>query len=362
LQILGRLDEGLPAFEEALRLMEACGDLDIPAAGRDSAEGTRWTEPAEPGRSGRPGAQTSVARARPWLLRYELALILSDMSGALFTKGQFQDSASLVGRSVAVAERLGDPRYSAWTLTVRACVRVVIGDWAGARADAQQSVALYQQFGLASRFAFGLGVRGWVHLWGGAWDAATRDLQEFLAICERSGDLQALRSCQGWLAELDIGMGRPAAARERLIPLLDRPGLHEADVTELVLPTLAWACLELGEVAQASDLALQAVRRARTEESLFALVTSLWIQALVAIRQGRRGEARQALDEGLSLARTTSYPYAEARLLRTYGELHATTAGPQRAREHLEAALAIFRQLGAHKDVDRVEHLLTALG
>ena len=108
-------------------------------------------------------------------------------------------------------------------------------------------------------------------LWGGGWDAATRDLQEFLAITEASGDLQALRNSHGLLAELDIAMGRPAAAHDRLLPLLDRPDLQETDVTRVVLPTLAWACLELGEVARAEDLAQQAVRRARTEGTCLRL-------------------------------------------------------------------------------------------
>jgi tetratricopeptide (TPR) repeat protein len=199
-------------------------------------------------------------------------------------------------------------------------------------------------------------------MWEGAWDAATRDLQEFLAIYERSGDLQALRICHGLLAAIDIGMERPAAARARLLPLLDRPGLQEADVTEYVLPNLAWACLELGEVAQAHDLALQAVQRARAEGNLPGLADNLRIQALVAIRQGCWEEARQALDEGLPLARSMPYPYAEARLLHVYGQLLATAGERGLAQERLEAALALFRRLGARKDLEQAAQLLTMLG
>jgi hypothetical protein len=55
------------------------------------------------------------------------------------------------------------------------------------------------------------------------------------------------------------------------------------------------------------------------------------------------------------------YPYAEARLLHVYGEMHARKGEPEPARERLEAALAIFRRLGARKDVERVEQVLSAL-
>ena len=59
---------------------------------------------------------------------------------------------------------------------------------------------------------------------------------------------------QRLLAEHDLRAGRPAEAQARLAPLLDRPGLEELDVTRL-LPHLAWAHLELGDVTTAVAVA-----------------------------------------------------------------------------------------------------------
>src|SRR5438067_13468294 len=56
-----------------------------------------------------------------------------------------------------------------------------------------------------------------------------------------------------------------------------------------------------------------------------------------------------------------SYPYAEASLLHVYGALHAQEGEPEPAREWWEAALAIFRRLGARKDAEQVEQAITAL-
>jgi hypothetical protein len=53
------------------------------------------------------------------------------------------------------------------------------------------------------------------------------------------------------------------------------------------------------------------------------------------------------------------YPYAEARLLHVYGEMHAQKGELEPARQRLEEALAIFRRLGAHKDAERMERALT---
>jgi hypothetical protein len=62
------------------------------------------------------------------------------------------------------------------------------------------------------------------------------------------------------------------------------------------------------------------------------------------------------------LTRGMPYPYAEARLLHVYGAMHLQKGEPGPARERLEAALAIFRRLGARKDAERTKQLLAALG
>ncbi|HEV7129487.1 MAG TPA: hypothetical protein VGN32_18780 [Ktedonobacterales bacterium] len=80
------------------------------------------------------------------------------------------------------------------------------------------------------------------------------------------------------------------------------------------------------------------------------------------MRQEHWEDAAHTLEEGLALARTMPYPYAEARLLDAYGRLHAQGGEPEQARERLNAAPAIFRRLGARKDIDRAELLLAILG
>jgi hypothetical protein len=56
------------------------------------------------------------------------------------------------------------------------------------------------------------------------------------------------------------------------------------------------------------------------------------------------------------------YPHGEGRLLELYGRLHLASGEPTSARERLEAALAIFRRLGACKDAERTDQVLTMLG
>lgn len=82
---------------------------------------------------------------------------------------------------------------------------------------------------------------------------------------------------------------------------------------------------------------------------------------MVALRQQYWEEATTALEEGVALARSMPYPYAEGRLLHVYGQMHIQKGEPALARERLEAALAIFQRLGARKDIEQVEQAIADL-
>jgi tetratricopeptide (TPR) repeat protein len=103
------------------------------------------------------------------------------------------------------------------------------------------------------------------------------------------------------------------------------------------------------------------LRRLRADDERLRLVDALRVQALIHLEAGHPREAFAALEEGLALADAMPYPYAQARLLHTYGDLLAREGEPVQARERLEAALAIFQRLGARKDAEQVGRLLASL-
>jgi tetratricopeptide (TPR) repeat protein len=314
---VGRVAEALRLAEEAVRLAEARDDLDV--------------------------LQTSVA---------SVALIRAIV-------GEFAASRRDRRRALLLAEQWGDPTLICFSSAQHGWIAFLLGEWDEAKEDIERALGMGRQIRLGWAAPYALLNWGQLLLASGQWEEAARPLEEACTQAGRSGDLQALRRAAGLLAELEILVGRPDAARARLVPLLDRPGLEEYGVTAL-LPVLAWAHLALGEVAQAGDIVEQAIQRTRPEGLRLVLVDALRVQAMVAIRQERWQEAERALAEGLSLARAMPYPYAEARLLHLSGRLHAERRQPEAAREQLGAALAIFQRLGARKDVELVERDLAA--
>jgi tetratricopeptide (TPR) repeat protein len=310
--MLGRLTDALRASREVLPLVEAVGHLTT------------------------------------------LLAVLRDLSYIHALRGEMAASREAIELAAILAEQMADPGPAAYTRAQRAWVAVLGGDAQGASAALDEAVALSRQGHRSWYSSYPLIFQARLHLVQGRWAEARTMAQEALALAEDCDDLQARRWAATDLATLDILEGRPEAARDRLLPLLDRPGVEECDVTTL-LPVLAWAYLQLEQVEQANELVGQALARGRREDMRFVLVEALRVQALVEWRQGHRSAAITALEEGLALARRLPYPYAEARLLYLAAELHAQSDEPDRARPWLDEALTIFRRLGAHPDTERRE-------
>jgi hypothetical protein len=132
--------------------------------------------------------------------------------------------------------------------------------------------------------------------------------------------------------------------------------MQEWDV-EPLLPLLAWAQLALDRDDEAA--ATLATCKARCGK--LWLVDALRIEALLAIKQRRWQEAAALLDEALAMCRAMPYPYAEAKALSVYGQLHEAKGEPVQAREKYVAALAICARLGEGLYRPHIERALDAL-
>ncbi len=282
-------------------------------------------------------------------------------------RGEFDPGQRCIERAVALVERSGNPSAIAHVVGNRGEQAYYSGDWAQARADFERAIATMRAVEISLTYSFPPLLLGLLCLVEGQEERAAAYLAEPLALAEREHDLQALRYAHGTLAERDLLNGNPQAACARLEPLLDRPGLQEPQVL-FVLPQHAWSYLELGVQAQDESLiaradALAAESRARAiaaQHRLF-LVDALRVQAMARIQQARWQEAVDALEESIALCRDMRYPYAEAKALYVYGQLHAAKGEPERAREKYLAALAICERLGEGLYRPHIERALTEL-
>ncbi len=243
LLMLGRLDEGSHVLEAALPAVEAAGDL------------------------------------------RSLSYALNNIGWVRDVRGEFGPAGQFIDRSLLVAERMGDPTQICLMLCNRGQIAFSAGEWGVARAHSERAREILAQVGTSWVAAWPPLLLGLLDLAVGAWEQASSELSEAIALAEHNADIEALRLAHSALAERELLNGQSAAAHARLTPLLDRPGQQESNVTVL-LALVAWACLELGEMAQAEALLEQCSARASAEGMRPVLAHARRIRGLVFARRG----------------------------------------------------------------------------
>jgi tetratricopeptide (TPR) repeat protein len=354
----GRAREALAAAARAADLARALGDRTLLATAEERSATALMSMGPHREEALRAAEEARRVAEKAGALEI-LGIALADVAMLYMDRGEFATSRVYWARAREALQQ-GDPLQIACATQNSGELAYYMGDWSQARADLERAVAMTHPLGSPWGTWFALFPLGQLCLAEGDWEAVSRYVEQARTIAEHMCDsLGRRREAQRLLAERDLLQGHPAATRARLVPLLGGPGVDETDVAVLAL--LAWAHLELGELAEAERVVAEALARMRADNNRLDLVDALRVQAMVVSRQERWAEADQSLEEGLTLARSMPYPYAEARLLCVDGEMHMQKEEPDQAWKRLEAALAIFRRLGARKDAERTEQAIADL-
>jgi tetratricopeptide (TPR) repeat protein len=285
---------------------------------------------------------------------------LSELGWVHLTQGTFARSKRYWERALAIAERLDDPVEVAFSAAGLGLLAFHAGDWILARAHLERALSLSRQADASWHAPVFVAALAHLCLVEGAWEEAAPHLDAVQALALRRLDLPAHCWTQSVLAERDLLEGHPAAAQARLASL---PESSYPWLEALGLATIgARVQLDLGDLDGAQTRASRYLTPVPARQRCPMRADALWVRAMVLIRQQRWADAEGALEEGLVLARSLPYPYAEAHLLHAHGIMCCQKGTMAPARERLEAALAIFRRLGARKDVEVTELLLATLG
>ncbi|MGI8824212.1 MAG: tetratricopeptide repeat protein [Chloroflexota bacterium] len=331
----------LAAAERAAEIAAAIGH-DRFLAWAEERRGSAFSFLGQPER-----ARAALERAIPLLEGMgdlgRLQIAICNLGEAHRIAGELEDADRYAEQALHVGQRVGNPSYIALDLNNLGQIRLSLGKWTEAREYLERAEEVVAGFTSASTYgAYTPAMLSQLLLCTGDWDGAERQLERALGIAEVSEDRQVLEMIHLTGAELEILRGEPekAAARLEALPRL------EGGLRSLIEATLAWAQLEGGDVQHAAEIATQAVSRAREAGEVLALADALRVCGMVLAAQGRKGEAEEAFAEGLQIARSLPYPYAEARILYEMGKV--------------DEALTIFQRLGARKDIERAEEKLAA--
>lgn len=356
----GRYREQLASAEQALALAQALGAEILIM----QAEQWRTTALLTLGRPG--DALAALEEVIP------TSKALGDLSSHLHAlnhaamahiqRGAFDTSRAYIDRALVAAQERNDHVQVAYLTCNRGTLHFYMGNWKQARADYERAAEIMREAPLAWAASYPLLGLGHLSLGQGQRGMAARQLGEAVTLAERSGDLHVLRSASAALSERDLLEGRPEVARDRLNKLLEREHALGDQGTPVIMALVAWAHLELGDVAVAQELAAQSAAQAAAEHHRLALIDALRVGGIAATRQRQWEDAERNLSEALSLSQTMQCPYHEARVRYHFGLLEAARGHEVQASAHLVASQTLLRTLGERLYGDHVERALADLG
>ncbi|HKV86141.1 MAG TPA: AAA family ATPase, partial [Ktedonobacterales bacterium] len=297
--------------------------------------------------------ETGDLRLLSYLLN-NLAYI-SDFVGAYAQERRYLDEA------VDVAVKMTDPDAIATILSNRSGSAYYRGAWREAREDLHRVAEVIGRsedsfVSLIPPYGFGMHA-----LAEGDEATAAQLLDRAMTLARKHKRLDTQLSIKSLLAEADLVAGHAEQALARLEPLIASQSSATEVHTLLAYPFAAWAYADLGDGVRALDLIESAVARGRAQNARSTLVDALRIQALLAVRRGQWMDASALLDEALGMAAEMPYPYAEAKALYVYGQLHAAKGESQQARQRYEQSLAVLNRLGERLYAEHVERALASL-
>ncbi len=313
----GRGDAGAAAARQAVEMLEESDELrDDPGLLAWAALGPLWLREAEAGRGLIDRAfEHARTQAALGVLPYLLHLLARDQA----TTDQWDAAETGYDEAIRLGRETGQRVEVAAALAGLSCLQARQGHEASCREHAAAAAQQCEELGLGLY---------------GVW--ATQAL-----------------------GDLELGLGRPAAAIEHY--LVQRGAMRGRGITDVDLspaPELVDAHLRLGRKEEAAAAAADFVTQASAKGQPWALARAARCCGLLA----GVDQLEPCFEEALSLHERTPDAFETARTHLAYGARLRRARKRVLAREQLRAALEIFERLGAQSWVAQADAELAATG
>ena len=271
--------------------------------------------------------------------------------------GNFGDGLPYSTRAVTIARERGLLSILPAALWAQANALVGQGHFSLARSAAEEGIRLASDFG---------------HHWGASWNltllaaldalrgdesAARADAAEAIELAAIGGATMILANAEWALGQLELTLGRPGEATDRLL-LVSALGRHESNplIGLWSIPDLIEAAARSGRLDETVDRFDRYADWVQHSPSPARLSVLARCRALAG-----EGDVREQFETALAPDATIS-PFLQARTELLYGEWLRRERHRREARRHLRRAADLFRQVGAPPWEERAEAELRATG
>jgi ATP/maltotriose-dependent transcriptional regulator MalT len=281
----------------------------------------------------------------------------------LFYQGRLDEARALFERVLAEAAARGDEPTCALVRVRLADVEWRAGNWAQAAEHAAAAHEAAEQIGLEHLGHHSLYRKALVDAYRGRIEEARAGAEEAVALSETAQNASARAIAFGVLGFIELSLGDAAAADRHLRPVLE--WLDEGDMALAPFPASPYALealIEVGELEQARELLAQFEREGRELESPWALAVATRLRGLLAAATGDLPSALACLERPLAEHPDRCWPFERGRALLALGQTQRRAKQKRAARESLQAALAVFEELGAPLWAEKTRADLRRLG
>ena len=282
---------------------------------------------------------------------------------ALLGLSRFEEARPLLEHARADSLEQGVPFAAAMADLFLAETECRLGDWHEAALHAAECWELYEQLETENKTEplYGMALVD-AHL--GNVDDAQAAAERGLADATEAGEEFWVLAHRRVLGLLELSLGDPAAAVEYLQPpargLVAR--LWRMPSNRDFLETAIEALASAGDPAAAAELLDELQEWGATIESPCARATQARCRGLVRAAQGDHDGAFAAFEEALREHEQLRLPFDRGRTLLALGVLQRRVKQRRAARETLEAALAVFEELGARLWAEKARAELKRIG
>jgi class 3 adenylate cyclase/tetratricopeptide (TPR) repeat protein len=291
----GRLVEADQAYEEAITVFQACGDLLSAGTALVLRSDLLWFS-GEPARS-RDACATAISLLEREPSSVALAIAYAEMVAKLVFVGRPKAAVEWADKAIGLARQVDADEARQWALQQRGLARCDLGDWDGID-DLRQALELGLQLGLGRRSTMAYSnLADRVRLTEGP-AAALQIFQTGLDLCRQRGILDIGTFCQADLLQCLFDLGAwdelVGSADEVIAWSGEQGGSYAVVLAESrKARVLAWR----GEMAPAKSLMRNALPRAREIADPQILGCAFPVAALVEQSQGNHMGAVQLVKE-----------------------------------------------------------------
>ena len=354
LQWQARFEEAIEAYEAMRAAAEGAGDAVAQARAWDGMSTVQQLQGNYRAALEMAGRAEEIARSAGAPAQEILARALHNKGWVFSELGEAQAAFSLGEQALALSTELDDRRMMADSLNLLGRVQVNVGRYEQARRHIEQALALARELDDRMWVARMLNNLGVIAESRGDYQAAAENYREALTIARETGNRHGEIVVLNNLGEARVGLGEYRTAEADLrqaIEMAEAAGWGGVSATYC---SLAKACLGLGKLTEAVELARRALelgQETEVQEDIGGAWYALGMTLAAATSPGFIAVGKDTLDaagcfaRGLAVFAEAGMEGERARTLRAWAEYEIGCGDKERGEKMLQEAQEIFERL-----------------